>query len=251
MKIEYGILILILCLCSCSITDNQLSVLALNLECNSSKQSHDSLKVIIYKNKPDILNFYGLSIANDCIGSLAQRGYVKIDFKDTIEAYRIKSPNLFLRDDLFSLFSSGIVSLNVENENYPNSMLSWVKMENKRSGHMFYLFNLGLYDSISVDNLQKVSNKVLGKIDFIAGAAPVILVCDFYKENSRIEGFLKDDKKGFYSIKMINNNNQEKSCFFINDYIKLSNSFDYSDEENLINSAEFEFVINTKKIKRY
>ena len=50
---------------------------------------------------------------------------------------------------------------------------------------------------------------------------------------------------------MINNNNQEKSCFFINDYIKLSNSFDYSDEENLINSAEFEFVINTKKIKRY
>jgi endonuclease/exonuclease/phosphatase family metal-dependent hydrolase len=116
---------------------------------------------------------------------------------------------IFYKSDKFILLSKSVFWLS-ETPDIPGSkswgaiyprIATWVKLQNKYSGHIFYVFNTH-FCQLNEDAQLKSSKLLLQKINEIAGDAPVIVTGNFNAAiNSPVELFLTSNWDRFHSLR--------------------------------------------------
>ncbi|WP_066630286.1 exonuclease/endonuclease/phosphatase family protein [Labilibacter marinus] len=256
MKVTGAIWVcLLLIFASCNNQGKKVSISTIKFNCKyTSNPVHinqpyfDTLQVFISKLEPDLISFKETIFSDNCKSVIEAKGYQFIPIHHLQSDSNIFYSPIVYKSTSFTLLGSSFYIFKKEYLEKDKNIVSWFQLKNIQTGHVFYLFNLQLQRVLNNEQSEFIAYEVLRRIDNVSAGLPVILIGDFFSQNTTLRKVLINNWKGIYPLNEVNIVNGEISEFLVNDFFDVITSSVNTNKDSLVNNVEFKF--STQKIKR-
>lgn len=179
---------------------------------------------------------------------ITSNGYSVVNLNETHIDSSILYSFIVIKKDEFDLLARSTYVFNNSLLHSNKSVLYWVKLKYRGSGHIFFVFGIKIQMDLTEEQLGFITISLLNKIDDISGAAPVVLISDFYDINDNFSNLITNEWLLKYSFTEVNVDGKFK--FFVNDFLKIKSTMNSCFADTLISNIIVKFSINTNNISR-
>jgi hypothetical protein len=241
---------------SCKPNPKNLSFSTLQFNCDIpsnllhySNSYFDTLNVLLLSKKPDIVSFQLTHMTSDCVEVLEKSGYRFIYLQENTNNRKWYAP-ILINTKHISLLASSIYSFQHDSLDSNANFITWIKLKNIDSGHIFFVFNLHLQDNLSIWKSNFIGFELLQRIDKITAGVPVLITGRFNNSKKVLIQVLTENWQGLYPFYIVRNKHTGEVNFLVNEYLKVKNIFykDYND--TLMSNYVVRFIINSQKVSR-
>ncbi|TLX77120.1 hypothetical protein E9993_05405 [Labilibacter sediminis] len=239
----------------CSSGRNKISISTLKLNCQHlssqisiDKPYFDSIQAIISTYNSDLFIFKQTQFSSNCTQVIEDKGYRFIPVYSTEDDSSVVSAPIIIKTSSIEVLGRSYFIYTEDFLLEEKNIVEWFKLKSKSTGHIFYLFNIQLQDSLTPYLNKKIAYSLLKRIDNVSAGLPVIVLGDFIYENSEISKVMTGDWVNVFPLKEIKSG--VSSDFLVNDFFKVIRSNRKQTNDSLVNNMVVKFLLNTQKINK-
>jgi hypothetical protein len=188
-------------------------------------------------------------MTEQCKEVLDNKGYRFIIFNEKATNSKWYT-SLLINTKQVTLLASSIYYFQHDSLESNTNILTWIKVKNVDSGHIFFVFNIQLQGNLTIWQSNFIGFELLGRIDQITAGAPVLITGRFNNSHNVLIQVLTENWQGLYPFYIVRNKYTGEVNFLVNKYLKVKNAVYKDYKDTLISNFVVRFIINSQKISR-